>query len=388
MANTEFPTTHNSGFPVELATKKQAVTYDGFKSIEDKEAFTRKLMEPLREEHILGQFTEKKKMPKHSGKFMSFRKSARIKPPLDSSGNPVVLEEGKLPAPNSFGILEYRSTLARYGDYIKYSDEAMEYPIDDLHAAIVTEMGYSYKDLMEIMRTKLMLTSLNRWYAGGAASESAITKNGIVLADLPKLSAFFARNNVQPAKDNYYVMLVPPEAIIDLQSLTKSTTEYTYVEIAKDMQSAEVLYRGAEGKLFRFIFVATNSIHAYESGDNTYAKCLVLGKVRGKWGTEEVSLEGENLPQLINKGLDTGGVENALNQVGSIGYKIHGWGGVVTHEEAVAVYTIKLSTDEYAAWDDENRIGAVNKVDFVSGTGTTASSISTSTGAVNGVASE
>ena len=294
MANTEFPAVHNSGFPVELATKKQAVTYDGFKSIEDKEAFTRKLMEPLREEHILGQFTEKKKMPKHSGKFMSFRKAARIKPPLDTDGNPVVLEEGKLPAPNSFGILEYRSTLARYGDYIKYSDEAMEYPIDDLHAAIVTEMGYSYKDLMEIMRTKLMLTSLNRWYAGGAASESAISKNGIVLADLPKLSAFFARNSVQPAKDNYFVMLVPPEAIIDLQSLTKSTTEYTYVEIAKDMQSAEVLYRGAEGKLFRFIFVATNSIHAYESGENTYAKCLVLGKVRGKWGTEEVSLDGEN----------------------------------------------------------------------------------------------
>ena len=161
---TTYPNT--DGYPVNLATQTQAVTYDGFKSIEDKEAFTRKLEQPLREEHILGQFTKKKKMPKHSGKFMSFRKAARIVP------NTAELVEGKLPAPNSFGILEYRSTLARYGDYIKYSDESTEFPIDDLHAAIVTEMGYAFKDFLEIKRTELMQTSKNVWYAGGAASAS------------------------------------------------------------------------------------------------------------------------------------------------------------------------------------------------------------------------
>ena len=120
--------------------------------------------------------------------------------------------------------------------------------------------------------------------------------------------------------------------------------------------------------MLRFLFVVTNSIHVDESG---YAKCIALGKVRGEWGTEEVSLEGANLPELINKGLNSGGVENALNQVGSIGWKIHGWGGIVTHEEAVAIYNIKVSTPEYEAWDDANRNGVSSKVEFVHGTGTT-----------------
>lgn len=308
---------------------------------------------------------------------MSFRKAARIVP------NTAELVEGVLPAPNSFGILEYRSTLARYGDYIKYSDESTEFPIDDLHAAIVTEMGYGFKDFLEVKRTELMQTSKNVWYAGGAASAAAIkeTDKGIVLSDLPKMAAFFARNNVQPAKDNMFVMLVPPEAIVDLQSLTKSTTEYTYVEIAKDLKSADVFYRGAEGKIFRFLLVVTNSIHVDESG---YAKCIALGKVRGEWGTEEVSLEGANLPELINKGLNSGGVENALNQVGSIGWKVHGWGGIVTHEEAVAIYNIKVSTPEYEAWDDANRNGVSSKVEFVHGTGTTPTPLTGETTVTNG----
>ena len=335
-------------------------------------------MEPLREEHILGQFTEKKKMPKHSGKFMSFRKAERIIP------NSNELEEGKLPAPNNFGILEYRSTLARYGDYIKYSDESTEFPIDDLHAAIVTEMGYAQKDFMEDKRAELLYTSKNVWYAGGASSDAGITKDGIDLADLPKMTAFFARNGVTPAKDNYYLMVIPPEALIDLQTLAKDDSKFTYIEIAKDLKSAEVIYRGAEGKIFRFIFVVSNSIHAYEADGKYYAKCLALGKVRGKWGTEEVSLEGENLPQLINKGLESGGVENALNQVGSIGWKIHGWGGVVTHEEAVAVYHIRLSTNEYEAWDDTNRTGVVAHTQFVAGTGTSDKDVTGNTPVVNG----
>lgn len=306
---------------------------------------------------------------------MSFRKAARIIP----NANP--LEEGKLPAPNNFGILEYRSTLARYGDYIKYSDESTEFPIDDLHAAIVTEMGYAFKDFLEAKRIELMYTSKNQWYAGGAENKAGITAKGIDLADLPKMTAFFARNNVTAAKDNYYVMMIPPEALIDLQSLTKDNTKFTYVEIVKDLQSAEVFYRGAEGKMFRFLFVVSNSIHVDEEG---YAKCIALGKVRGEWGTEEVSLEGANLPELINKGLESGGVENALNQVGSIGWKVHGWGGIVAHEEAVAIYTIKLSENEYAAWDDENRTGAVKKVDFVAGTGTTNAELTGDEAVTNG----
>lgn len=293
--------------------------------------------------------------------------------------NKNVLQEGVLPDPNSFGMLEYTATLARYGDYIKYSDEALEYPIDDLHASIVTEMGYSFKDFLEEIRSELYYTSKNVWYANGATNDSTITVKGISLHDLPKLAAFFKRNNVTPAMGNDYVLIVPPEALVPLESVAKKSDEFTYVELAKDT-SAEVLFKGAEGKIFRFLLVVSNSIKIDESG---YAKCIALGKVKGKWGTDEISLEGENLPELINKGIDTGGADNALNQVGSIGWKIHGWGGVVANEEAVAIYHIKLD-DSYEEWADDNRNGVKSKVVFTNGTGTETTTPAGNTPVVNG----
>ena len=278
-------------------------------------------------------------------------------------------------------MTEFVTSIQRYGDWIKYSDEAVDFSLDNMLTVLTDEMGWSFKDFMEIKRYELFRTSKNRWFAGVdtapsdkslAGYKSAITKTGLVISDLPKINAFFTKNKVQGGKGNYFVALVAPEIVAEMQSIKKSSADgdYTFVELNQQQQS-EIIYTGQEGKLFRFIFISSPVIEADENG---YYDCLLLGKVQGKWGTTEVALEGAGAPKMIHKPIGSSGVTDALDQVGSIGWKLGGYGGLVTHDEAVMVYTCK-STLNYSEYADENRSGIRNKVTFKHGVGTTAETV-------------
>jgi len=128
----------------------------------------------------------------------------------------------------------------------------------------------------------------------GSAFISGSTKIGTV----PVRSAFFA--------------FVHPNQVEDLRGLAGWTNVENYA-FSEKMTEGEV---GSLGDI-RFIENNNNKIFV-ESATNVYP-ILVCAKdayatvsVRGKGGTE-----------TIHKPLTAGGVENALNQVGSIGWKMY-----------------------------------------------------------------
>ena len=341
-----------------LATEATAITYSGFEGIEDKEFYARNVLQPLREEHILDQFFEKITMPRNHGKTYTYRKYGRIVPRTEK------LEEGVLPDPNTMGMTEYSMTIDSYGDWIKYTDESKIFPIDNIVGQLTQEMGYSAKDFFDIKRVEGLEKTKNVWYAGTtgtAATAPGASTKGIVLEDLNRIHAFFRRNNVKPGADGTYALICPPEAIIPLKSLTKDSTKYTYVEILQGQQS-KLIYEGADGKLLGFTFVVSNSIKV----ENKKANCYILGKVRGKWGVAEVNIESEG-KEIIHKPLSSGGTENALNQVGSVGWKLHGYGTAVMADEAVVRYVINLD-DDFDAFEEAQRsnikAGAVVKGEY------------------------
>lgn len=358
-----------------IATSTQAITFDGFKSIEDKEYYLRNLLMPYREEHILSQFFEKIPMPKNHGKTMTWRKPARIKPREE------VLLEGVVPEPNEFAMTEYQATINDYGDVIYYSDVSKVYSIDNIVQIATDEMGYAMKDCFEIKRLELLATTANVWFAGleasaisALANKAAVLaamrtagKKGIVLNDLPKINAFFKRNHVRTGNANYFAALVPPEAVALLQTFTKNSTEYTWVEINQGQQN-EVVYTGEEGRLLRFSFISCENIHLYEAettNHSTFADCYILGKVNGKWGAAEIGFDETNT-NLILKEPGSAGTNDPLNQKGSIGWKVNGYGGVVTFDEAVLKYTIYMGDNatEYGVIADNERSGFKQEVKF------------------------
>ncbi len=359
-----------NGFPVDVASQQQAVTFSGFKTIEDKQKYERALIQPSRNEGILDQFLEHKTFGKNQGKSISFRKPGRIK------ARDEVLEEGKIPEPNGFSMTEYVTSIQNYGDWIRYSDELAMYAIDNIATVLTEEMGYAFKDFIEAKRYELLRTSKNLWFAGVekkpaeetlAEYKKAITKKGIVLDDLAKISAFFKRNNVNRAKDNSYVILCAPEVIAYLQSLKKSGADesYTYIELNTQLKNEDVIYRGAEGKALGFVFVSSNSITIDEEG---YSECIILGKVNGKWGTSDITLEGAGKPEMIIKDFGSAGTNDPLNQAATIAWKSQ-YGGLVTHDEAVMRYVVKTDIN-YTEIEEANRSGATVTTTFKSGTGT------------------
>lgn len=348
-----------------LATAATAITYSGFEGIEGKEFYARNVLQPLRDEHILDQFFEKITMPRNHGKTYTYRKYGRIVPRKEP------LEEGVLPDPNTMGMTEYSMTIDSYGDWIKYTDESKIFPIDDIVGQLTQEMGYSAKDFFDFKRVEGLAKTKNVWYAGTTGtSVTAPTGKGINLEDLNKVLAFFRRNNVKPGADGTYPIVCPPEAIIPLKSLVKDSTKYTYVEILQGQQS-KLIYEGADGKVLGFTFVVSNSIKV-EGGK---ANCFILGKVRGKWGVAEVNIENEG-KEIIHKPLSSGGVENALNQVGSVGWKLHGYGTAIMADEAVVRYVINLD-DDFDAFEEGQRSNIKTEavVDGQAGTVTTATTV-------------
>lgn len=326
-----------------LATAATAITYSGFEGIEGKEFFARNVLQPLRDEHILDQFFEKITMPRNHGKTYTYRKYGRIVPRKEA------LEEGVLPEPNTMGMTEYSMTIDSYGDWIKYTDESKIFPVDNIVGQLTQEMGYSAKDFFDYKRVEGLEKTKNVWYAGTTGTAvTAPTGKGINLEDLNRVLAFFRRNNVKPGADGTYPIVCPPEAIIPLKSLVKDSNKYTYVEILQGQQS-KLIYEGADGKVLGFTFVVSNSIKV-EGGK---ANCFILGKVRGKWGVAEVNIENEG-KEIIHKPLSSGGVENALNQVGSVGWKLHGYGTAVMADEAVVRYVINLD-DDFDAFEEAQR---------------------------------
>lgn len=357
-----------------MATSTQAVTFGGFKDIEEKQFYERTLLQPSREEHVLDKFTEKYPLPKNHGKTWSVRKPCRIVAP-DS-----VLTEGVIPAPNDFAMEEYVASIQNYGDYIKFSDESQLYSVDSMKAVLTDEMGYSFKDFLEGKRYQLFTSSKNRWYAGlttvpttqtEAGYKAAITKKGIVLDDLRKIAAFFQRNRVRGGKGSSFVFLVSPEILAETRTLTKTAEggEYTFIELMQQQQ-ADIIYTNAEGKILNFTFVSTNAITPDDDG---YYKCLVLGKVNGKWGTIEISLEGSNTPQMMYKDFGSAGTLDPLDQVATIGWALKGYGGAVLYDEAVMVYVCK-SDFSYTELSSDNRSSISKKVTFTQGTGTSTDS--------------
>ena len=117
--------------------------------------------------------------------------------------------------------------------------------------------------------------------------------------------------------------------------------KFTFVEVANYMQNEKAVYDGEIGKWGRFRFVEDPAIigitAASEDGKEVHG-CLVLGKKGDEKGVKITKLAGKGNPESFPKAPGSSGTNDPINQIGSIGWKVMGWGGAVLYSEAVMVY--------------------------------------------------
>ena len=332
-----------------LASTADSATMQGFESIEAKEYYQKTLLTALHDDDDLSEFFEKKRLPKNSGHTYTWRKMSRIEPRTEE------LAEGVLPDPSKFSLTEYSTQVADYGQWVKITRNVNVYAIDPLWTEVTNELGYAAKEVFKQKREELLYSTKNKWFMGattltGKLSAIRATIKPFDLNELRKIRAFYKRNNIQPFEGGKYVLLVAPEVASDLLTLTKNSTQFTLIETANYQQNEKPLYEGEIGSIFGFRIVEKSALKQRTDNEGSapvnYFTSYALGKVRGQKPVSEINIF-DGSAEIIVKPTDSGGVNNALNQVGSIGWKKEGYGSFITDDAAVVAIESKADTPYY-----------------------------------------
>jgi N4-gp56 family major capsid protein len=274
------------------------------------------------QELMFDRFAESKFVPANAGVKKAFAFRYRNLLPATTP-----LTEGVLPAASNVYREKVEWTVAQYGSFITYTDIFDITDVDKVTNEFMTVLGYQAKETHDVIIRNTISNGNRVIYAGGAASRTALATAGSMIIedelDLALLNLKNARakkyksiltgstnSNTTPIRDAY-IAITHPNVVNDLKKLPNwvGVEKYAY---SKDIMSGEV---GSYGEI-RFI-EDTNAL-VDESGSKPVYITLVFGKeayasttIRGKGGTE-----------TIHKPLSAGGIENALNQRGSIGWKM------------------------------------------------------------------
>lgn len=358
-------------FATDVTTAGKTTTYSGRLSVEEAhEYYDRTLNQHVYDSYDMEKYFDQITLPKNNGKSMVLRKLGRY----TLNMNPLI--EGFIPDQDApMATYEYRVNLQDYAGYTTYTDTLDIYSLNSGWATRIQEnQAEALGEELQKKAYQIMCTSKNRWFAGVSSptGDLATIRAGlstINLDDFRKIRTFLQRTKVKPFDNNEYLVLISPEVAEDLFSLTKTATgsNMTFVEILNAHQNDKV-FTGEIGSWMGFRFVVSNAIKsiatATVSSTTQYIHgCLILGKYHGEKGAKLVKLEGKGKPETIIKDVTSGGArENPVNQIGSIGWRIDGWGGTVLYSEAVMVYECFASAvaDEF---DDLERDALVNGTD-------------------------
>lgn len=328
--STEIKSANTSTFGKKLAEAELKPYYDGV------------LKPAIYETYTLEKYTDTVTIPQNVGKTITFRYSGKYV----TNGEPLV--EGVRPKEDEpMSTYEMQLTLQDWGGYITFTDQVDIYSLDKGESTrLQKNQGYAVGELFRKKTRDIFYSSRNRWFAGVDVStvtslEDARSKVGAFnLEDLNNIRAWLVRNDIKPYEGSHYLVLISPEVTATLLSLEKNNDKFTFVEVANYMQNEKAVYDGEIGKWGRFRFVEDPAIIGITSASNgkEVHGCLVLGKKGDEKGVKITKLAGKGNPESFPKAPGSSGTNDPINQIGSIGWKVMGWGGAVLYSEAVMVY--------------------------------------------------
>ena len=238
------------------------------------------------------------------------------------------LTEGVLPTESAPVREKVEFGVAQYGSYVTYTDQIDMFDVDNIKAQFTDILADQAALTADTVIRDVISAGTNVVYAEGVADRATVASGAHKLTtanlDLAVLKLKNAKAKkmksvvdgsvkigTKPIRDAY-VCIVHPNQFPDLKALSGfvPVEQYAY---SKDILDGEV------GSYNEIRFVENTNLKVVAvSGVNVYLSLLLAEKayaavsVRGKKGTE-----------MIFKPLTAGGVENALNQKGSIGWKMY-----------------------------------------------------------------
>lgn len=331
--------------------------------------YNRIMLEYLRQsEFKWDMLAERKSIPRNAGtNTVNFRRIKKLV--VGDTTNPEntslrLLTEGVTPNGRVVDKESITATVAQYGDFIAFSDKVDFEEIDPIIAQYTTELGYSAKELMDLIVRDMLVATPTVKYAQVYAADGSYNNptmtpatnpvvsrdkigatNKFNLRDIRKILRDFKKNHVRPAYKGDYVCFIGPDTEFDLMDDPTFQKRMDYGRDIQPMMDNEI------GRIFGCRFIVVKNPKIYKAGVDPDGggpevaptvdvhAAIVMGA--GALGVVDVESEG-NVETII-KGLGSAGTEDPLNQRQTIGYKINAFGAVRLQDLAVVRYEHAVS---------------------------------------------
>lgn len=293
--------------------------------------YNSELLRGAKENFIYNQFAKHTRVPLGNGHSVKWRRMKPYKAALTP------LTEGVTPAGNTAVFEDIHATTNQYGDYTVITDrvkmETFDPMVTEISAAHAEQAALTIDTLTrnEIMTgTTKMLAP--KW-SGSTPTEVLVRKNLDITSrltlDLFSKAKTILKKNKAKTINGSYIAVIHPDLEHDV-----TTDKEGFIDVVK-YRDSEKIYNGEIGKWYGVRILTNNNAkvwrddtcpanpNAPESGGEDYEKYLaVYGVVVfGLDAFADVKLAEGDIKMII-KQVGSSGVDDALDQRGSIGWKV------------------------------------------------------------------
>lgn len=264
------------------------------------------------------------------------------------------LTEGVLPSGSTIVREKVSFGIAQYGDFIKYTDQLDTFDVDTMKTQFIDILGDQAALTHDVITRDVIYGGTQVIYANGATTRATVVSGTKKVIDGDLKLAVLKLKNAAAKKytdivsgstkiattpiRSAYLAFVHPNLVEDLRGLSGfvNVENYSFSEKAMEYEV------GAIGDIR---FLENNNAKTFvESATNVYTILIVA-----KDAYATVSVRGKGGTETIHKPITSGGVENALNQVGSIGWKMYAGAKILNdlfmvRIETLATYDVADST--------------------------------------------
>lgn len=290
-------------------------------SIENKTFYDKVLLKSAQPNLVHGQWAQKRPIPKNVGKTIEFRKYGA----LDKALTP--LTEGETPKGSKLSVTNLTAEVSQYGDFTVLTDMLEMAGIDKNVVEATEVLGNQMGVTLDTVTRDAMHLTNNVYYCpkgdGTATAKASDLDNTCTLTvDVVKRVAAILKKSNTPKIDGSYIGIIHPYVAYDLMN------DPAWIDAQKYTNNVEKIYEGEIGKIGGVRFV--------ESSEALIEDGVFYTLIFGANAYAETEIEGFATETIV-KQLGSSGVNDALNQRGSVGWKSCKAAKVLNHDYIVDV---------------------------------------------------
>jgi len=276
--------------------------------------YEKKLLSTLEPRLVLQPLGKKQKLPKGLGDTVKWLRYAAI-----NANTAPIATEGTPPDSIAFTTSNVTATVLQYGQFARISDLLSDVAIDPVLENLSERFGIAAaKTIEQLIVNELDATAsvqfINNKDAATLVAGDELDHKELVEAMIRQKADF-----IGPHESGSYVAVLHPKAEYDIMTDVQAGS---MLDLRKYTDPKNML-NGEIGKMYGMRFLVSDKMTNVAANSPNVAY-INAAYVIGEEAFGVVELDGNSV-KMINKKHGSGGTSDPLDQIATVGYKIHGF---------------------------------------------------------------